>query len=866
MAWTRGVAMATQAVHSVSPETMPSISLPKRWFERASRRRALLRAARQIRRSGLFDSEWYRRSYPDVDAGGLDPALHYLRHGAAEGRDPGPAFGTRRYEAANPDVRAAGLNALLHFLGNGQFEGRRLHPATDPGPTRPKPPTWRGRVRRAVLRPTHAMVADIERPGGELLLASVLGRPPRGWALVTADPELVASGAALRITAGGRSHEIGLADLTRGRHRGLLRLPDGAGHGPSAFALVRPPREDGVARPTAAGPAVTVREIGRAEALARAMVRAARADSRTLRDLAAAHAPAVTGRYVDWVARYDTPTDADLARLHARAAAVKSPPQFSVLVPVYETPEPTLRAMLASVRAQTWPHWELCLADDGSVAPHVRVVLEEAATSDSRVKLALRPRNGNISAASNTALALASGDWVALLDHDDVLAPHALQTMADAIAVHPGSDLFYSDEDKLDATGQRHDPYFKPDFSMELLRGQNFVSHLGVYRATAVRAAGGFRVGYEGSQDYDLTLRVVARTRAPVIHVPHVLYHWRMHPSAATFSTTQIDRATNAARRALHEQAFNLGETVTVTGGIDNYHRVVPADPQRWPRVSVIVPTRDGLDLLRTCVDGLLERTTYDDLELIVVDNGSSDPATLAYLGRLSGQGAVVLRDDGAFNYARLNNRAAAIATGDILLLLNNDVAVTEPGWLREMVRAALRPGVGAVGARLLYPDGTVQHAGVVLGLGGVAGHVCIGAAAADPGPFGLLHLSREVGAVTGACMAVPRAAWNAVGGMDEDNLAVAFNDVDLCLRLREAGYRIVFTPYAELIHHESKSRGSDFADDQVARFMAEIAYMQRRWATELARDPFFSLNHSLDLHTPTLAFPPRVPRPWHVA
>ena len=844
---------------------MPTIPHAKRWFERASQRRALLRAARKIRRSGLFDADWYRRNYPDVDAGGLDPALHYLRHGAAEGRDPGPAFGTRRYEAANPDVRAAGLNALLHFLGNGQFEGRRLHPAADPGPARPQPLTWRVKVRRAVVRPAHAMVADAERPGGELLLASVLGRPPRGWALVTADPGLVESGAALRITAGGRSHEIGLADLTRGRHRGLLRLPDGAGHGPSAFALVRPPREDGVARPAAAGPAVTVREIGRAEALARAMMRAAKAESRSLRGLAAAHAPAVTGRYVDWVARYDTPTDADLERLRARAALVENPPRFSVLVPVYETTEAALRAMLASVRRQTWPLWELCIADDGSVAPHVRAVLE-AAAADCRVKLALRPRNGNISAASNTALALASGEWVALLDHDDVLAPHALQTMADAILAHPDSDLFYSDEDKLDAAGQRHDPYFKPDYNPELLSGQNFISHLGVYRAAAVRAAGGFRVGYEGSQDYDLTLRVVARTTAPVIHVPHVLYHWRMHPNAATFSTTQIDRATNAARRALHEQAYNLGQTVTVTGGIDNYHRVTPADPQHWPRVSVIVPTRDKLDVLRVCLEGLLERTSYDDLELIVVDNGSREPATLAFLGRLSEQGAVVLRDDGVFNYARLNNLAAKHATGDVLLLLNNDVAVTEPDWLREMVRVASHPGIGAVGARLLYPDGTVQHAGVVLGLGGVAGHVCIGAAAADPGPFGLLHLSREVGAVTGACMAVPRAAWDAVGGMDADNLAVAFNDVDLCLRLRAAGYRIVFTPYAELIHHESKSRGSDFADDQVARFMAEIAYMQRRWASELARDPFFSPNHTLDLHTPTLAFPPRVSRPWDAA
>ena len=275
---------------------MPPFPSAKRWLERASQRRALARAARLLRRSGLFDAAWYRRTYPDVEAGGLDPALHYLSHGATEGRDPGPAFSTRRYEAANPDVRATGLNALVHFLGHGQFEGRRLHPAADPGPSRPKPLSWRGQVRRAVLRPRHALVADTERPGGELLLASVLGRPPRGWAMVTADPALIATGAALRITAGGRSHEIGLADLARGRHRGLLRLPDGAGGGPSGFALVTPAREDG-RRPSVAKPALVVREIGRAEALARALARALsveRRSPRTLRGLAAAHAPAVT--------------------------------------------------------------------------------------------------------------------------------------------------------------------------------------------------------------------------------------------------------------------------------------------------------------------------------------------------------------------------------------------------------------------------------------------------------------------------------------------------------------------------------------------------------------------------------------------
>lgn len=844
--------------------------MPLPFSHRLRLRRAVMRSVRVLRRSGLFDAAWYRATNPDVAAGGFDPAAHYLSHGAAEGRDPGPAFSTRRYYAANPDVEAAGSNALVHFLLHGQYEGRRLHVAADPKPARAKPATWPGILRRAVLRQTHAMIPDADQPGGVLTLASVLGRAPSGWALVAAEATLAAGGAALRITAGGRAHEVALADVLGGRQGGLLRLPEGpGGTAPTAFALVTPPDARGVRPETPVGPLVTLREIGRIEALARALALTARpvrttmrnGPARTLSGLAATHTPALTGRYADWVARHDTPSTDDLAALRARAAQAIHPATFSVLVPVHETPDDALRAMMNSVRAQTWPHWELCLADDGSRAPAVRDTLEDAAASDARIKLALRPRNGNISAASNTALALASGEWLALLDHDDVLAPHALQTMADAIAHHPDSDLYYSDEDKLDADGSRYDPYFKPDFNPELLRGQNFVSHLGVYRAALVRKLGGFRPGFEGSQDYDLTLRVTAATRAPVIHVPHVLYHWRLYPGAGTFSSTQIERSTDAARRALREQAESLGETVDVVAGIDNYHRVIPADPATWPRVTVIVPTRDGLDVLKPCVQGVLTRTDYPDIELIVVDNGSRDPATLKYLASLP---ARVLRDDGPFNFARLNNLAAEQATGDIMLLLNNDVAVTDPGWLREVVRQAIRPGIGAVGARLLYPDGTVQHAGVVLGLGGVAGHVGIGAGACDPGPFGLLHLVREVGAVTAACMAVPTAAWRAVGGMDAAHFGVAFNDVDLCLRLRAAGYRIVFTPYAELVHHESKSRGSDFAPDQVDRFTAEIATMQRRWSDELAHDPFFSPNHSLDLHTPSLAFPPRVSRPWH--
>ena len=531
-----------------------------------------------------------------------------------------------------------------------------------------------------------------------------------------------------------------------------------------------------------------------------------------------------------------------------------------MVVPVYDTDPDVLHEMIGSVRRQAYPHWQLCLADDASPRPHVRAILERAAAEDPRIVVAFRAENGHISAASNTALELARHEWLAMMDHDDVLTPQALATMALAIAANPDTDLLYSDEDKLDERHRRYGANFKPDFNPELLEAQNFLNHLTVYRASAVRAAGGFRLGFEGSQDHDLALRVTAATRHKVVHVPHVLYHWRLHPGAATFSTTQLDRAHAAARRALRDHAAARGETVEVVTA--HSHRVIHPEPPRWPSVTAIVPTRDNLDVLRVCIDGLLEATDYPALDIIVVDNDSGRPETLTWLDAVTARGVTVLRCPGRFNYSAINNFAAKQARGEILLLLNSDIAVIEPGWVKEMVRHAMRPGIGAVGAKLLYPDGRVQHAGVVLGMGGVAGHIYKDAGMDDPGYFGRLVTAQEVGCVTAACMAVPAAAYAAVGGFDAEHLAVAFNDVDLCLRLRASGRRIIWTPHAVLEHWESRSRGSDSTPEHQARFNAEIATMKARWPRALAHDPFFSPNFSLDLW-PHLASPPRVAPPW---
>ncbi len=814
---------------------------------------------------------------PQAAASGLDPVLHYLLVGARQGLDPGPDFSTEAYVAANPDVAAAGLNPLAHYLAHGRAEGRPLAPAAaHPGALAASPATAArrlpGPVRRArvalrrLLRPRNLLqVTEVDGFADTVPLHPAEGRPPTGWVLVRLLHGTPGSRLALRVLLDGHGREIALPPDAG---PALVRLPDI----PAPLGLGCGVRtgQDGLPD------SVAIREIGRTEASLRLLwahrheVPGLLASGTGLRPalsgLAARHMPTEMNGYQHWIDVYDTPSRAQVAAMRARARAMLQPPRFSVIVPTFNTPARALREMISSVRAQLYPHWELCIADDASTEPHVRAILQEAAAGDQRIRLVLRETNGNISAASNSALALATGDFAALLDHDDVLAPHALLLMAEAIQANPGADILYSDEDKLDPDGQRYDPYFKPDYNPELLQGQNLISHFGVYRLAALRAAGGLRESFEGSQDYDLALRMAARTEGPIVHVPHILYHWRIFPGADTFSSTQISRATLAARRAIQEQAAALGEQVEVTESVAHFHRVVRRPPAHWPLVSAVVPTRDHVEVLRDCIDGLLDATDYPALEIIVVDNDSAQPRALAYLKRIAAHGVRVLPYQGPFNYSAINNYAARQAQGEMLLLLNNDISMTDPSWLREMVQLAIRPGVGAVGARLLYPDGTLQHGGVVLGLGGAAGHSQVGASRDDPGYFGSLRMTREVSAATGACLAVRREAFEAVGGLDEVNLPVAFNDVDLCLRLRAAGWRIIWTPHAELIHHESKSRGSDFTPERVDKFHAEVAYMLGRWEQELASDPFYSPNLSLNHSRPVPAFPPRVARPWSAA
>ena len=567
----------------------------------------------------------------------------------------------------------------------------------------------------------------------------------------------------------------------------------------------------------------------------------------------------VEADYADWVRLYDTQTSADLRIFEQRARELADGPLISVLLPVYQTPEQWLRRCLDSVLAQAYGNWELCVVDDASPSPRVLEILEEYARSDSRIRVKRRQENGHISRASNTALEMARGAFVALLDHDDELRPHALLEMAAAIGKNPGVRLLYSDEDKIDEDGGRFHPYFKPDWNPDLLLSQNYVCHLTVIDTLLVRDSGGFRVGFEGSQDHDLFLRCTARLQqSQVHHVPKVLYHWRAIAGSTALERGAKDYASSAGARAVQTNLALSTPGAVVEQLEHGHYRVNWPLPNVPPTVSIIIPTRDRSDLLRTCVESLVQLTTYPGYEIVVVDNQSSEPEALDYLTRLRSRDRIrVLSFDAPFNYSAINNWAVAQCTGEVVCLLNNDIEVISGDWLHELVSQAVRPGIGAVGAMLYYPDRTIQHAGVVLGLGGVANHVYTGQPVGHPGHGARALVAQNLSAVTGACLVVRRALYEQLEGLDE-RLQVAFNDIDFCLRLREAGYRNVWTPFAELAHHESATRGSDESPEKRERFLGEVRYMETRWEDWLQCDPAYNRNLSLSDLNSGLAFPPR--------
>ncbi|HEY3790050.1 MAG TPA: glycosyltransferase family 2 protein, partial [Urbifossiella sp.] len=546
--------------------------------------------------------------------------------------------------------------------------------------------------------------------------------------------------------------------------------------------------------------------------------------------------------YRRWISKNE-PGEAELKR--QRSHRFSRSPKISIVAPVFNPPGEFLEAMIGSVREQTYPNWELCLAD-ASTAAHVRPILEKAAASDSRIRVEFLATNAGIVGNSNAAAQFASGDVLGLLDHDDTLAPFALHEIVAALNENPDADFLYSDEDKLDMHGVRVEPNFKPDWSPETLCSRNYICHFTVLKRDLFQKIGGFRTGFDGSQDYDLVLRASEAARQ-IVHVPRVLYHWRMHAQSTAFAKGTKNYAYDAGKRAVGEHLARLGIDASVHDGpiLGTYQVVHHLRTQ--PLVSIIIPSKDQVALLSRCIESLA-KSSYANYEVVIVENGSQLPETHSYYRELSKQPHIrIIEWTRPFNYAAVNNLAAAESRGELLLFLNNDTEAINPDWLEAMVKQAVQPGVGAVGAKLYYADDTIQHAGIVVGMGGVAGHSHLFYPRQAQGYMQRLRITQNVAAVTGACLLMPRTVFESVGGFDE-GFVLAFNDVDLCLSVLQAGYRVVWTPDAELYHLESKTRGYEDTSEKQARFKREYDLFHLKWSGFLkSGDPYFSPHFRLD-------------------
>ncbi|HEY9629584.1 MAG TPA: tetratricopeptide repeat protein [Coleofasciculaceae cyanobacterium] len=552
--------------------------------------------------------------------------------------------------------------------------------------------------------------------------------------------------------------------------------------------------------------------------------------------------------YAYWL-EHNAPSQDDLANFVKAVSAFTYRPLISIVMPTYNTPATFLQEAIESVLSQVYSHWELCIADDASRLPHVAALLQQYAAQDSRIKVISRTQNGHISAASNSALTLASGEFIALLDHDDVLTPDALYEMVSLLNQHPEADMIYSDEDKLNEQGERIYPYFKPDWCPDSFLARMYTCHFGLYRRALIDRIGGFRLGYEGSQDYDLVLRFTEQTDN-IFHIPKILYHWRMHAESAAGGVEAKPYAYEAAKRALADALERRNEPGKVVGNTRfpgaytvRYH--IADRLTDYPKVSIIIPSRNLGSVLDRCLQSIFSQSTYPNYEVIVIDNGSNESKaleTIATWQRHQPQRFKSYKFNVPFNFSRINNFAAKKARGSYLLFLNNDTEVIAPDWIEAMVEQAQRQSIGAVGGLLLYPDSTVQHAGVLLGIQGIANHGHRYFEAHTPGYFTQIATVNNYSAITAACLMCRREVFEQVGGFDEQ-LAVAYNDVDLCLKMLQVGYRNVYLPHVQLYHHESRSRGYEKTSEKMQRLKQESELMRKRWGKKLESDPCYNPN-----------------------
>ena len=562
--------------------------------------------------------------------------------------------------------------------------------------------------------------------------------------------------------------------------------------------------------------------------------------------------------YETWFA-LNKATEQELER--QRGAVFAKPVKISIVVPLYRTPERFLREMIESVCAQTYGNWELCLADasplaeakkgkpaDGGEKTALTDVIHGYLQKDSRIRYERLKSNDGISGNTNEAMKMATGDFIGLLDHDDLLEPDALYEVMAQIDADARVDVVYTDEDKINRKGTKHlIPNMKPDFNLDLLRSNNYICHFLVVRRSLIEKTGGFRKEFDGAQDYDFIFRCTEEARKTA-HVHRVLYHWRTHSGSTSDNPDSKLYAFEAGKRALEAHLARNGVQARVEETDDlGYYRVRYAMTGH-PMVSVIIPNKDEKESLQKCLQSVWEKTEYDNYEILIVENNSTKQETFDYYKEIDGtRGVRVLYWKDAFNYSAINNFAAREAKGEYLLLLNNDTEVITKGWMKELLSNCMRSEVGMVGAKLYFPDNTIQHAGVIIGLGGLADHAFVNMSRKRAGYMHRASIQMNMSGVTAACAMVKRSVYEELGGLEE-KLSVAFNDVDLCLKIVTAGYLIVYDPFVELYHYESRSRGVD--DEKKERHKKEVQYAQEKWKDFLkAGDPCYNRNLTLSKH-----------------
>lgn len=522
-------------------------------------------------------------------------------------------------------------------------------------------------------------------------------------------------------------------------------------------------------------------------------------------------------------------------------------PLISIAVPAYQTPVEFLKQMIESLISQTYPEWELCIANASPDNEEMQRVLADYSAGDPRVRFCNLKENLGIAENTNRAFAMAKGEFMGLLDHDDLLAPNALYEIVQALQNHPQADALYTDEDKVTTELDEHfQPHLKPDFNLDLLRSNNYICHFFVVRRSIVEKAGGFRKEFDGAQDYDFIFRCT-ESAGEVLHVPEILYHWRTHKASTADNPASKMYAFEAGKRAIEANLERTGTKGVVSHTQDLGFYRVKYPVQGKPLISVIIPNKDEKETLQTCLEMLNNNTSYQNFEIIIIENNSTTDEIFRYYKELSKNPRIhLLRWGKEFNYSAINNFGVAHAKGEYLLFLNNDVKSINPDWMEEMLGVCQRPEVGGVGAKLIYPDNTIQHAGCVVGMGGIAGHMFVDMPADRTGYLHKASLLQDMSAVTAACLMMKKEVFEEAGGFTEE-LAVAFNDVDLCLKVRKNNHLIVYDPYAKLYHMESKTRGAEDSREKVRRFQTEIEYMRCHWLAILkSGDPYYNKNLSL--------------------